>query len=76
MLHLSAPARVFATISALPNVRQPVENVGRNGVAIADVYTGLGEPAKALALLEKALHAKHWVMNVRPASSNEAGDVI
>ena len=34
--------------------RRPVEETGHNGVAIAFVYTGLGEPATAIEWLEKA----------------------
>jgi DNA-binding winged helix-turn-helix (wHTH) protein len=34
--------------------RRPVEEIGHNGVAIAYIYTGLGEPAKAMEWLEKA----------------------
>ena len=34
--------------------RRLVDETGHNGVAIAYIYTGLGEPAKAMEWLEKA----------------------
>ena len=37
--------------------RRPVEEIGHNGVSIAYIYTGLGEPAKAMEWLEKAHRA-------------------
>jgi sugar/nucleoside kinase (ribokinase family) len=37
--------------------RQPLEEAGLNGVAIASVYAGLGEPDKAMQWLERAHRA-------------------
>ena len=45
----SAAREILATLT-----RRSGEGLGHNGVAIAYVYTGLGEPAKAMESLEKA----------------------
>jgi DNA-binding winged helix-turn-helix (wHTH) protein/tetratricopeptide (TPR) repeat protein len=39
-------------LSAL--TRRPIDELGHNGVSVAYIYTGLGEPEKALEWLEKA----------------------
>jgi hypothetical protein len=44
-----AEARELLTVST----RRPLEETGHNGVAIAVIHTGLGEPAKAMEWLEK-----------------------
>jgi hypothetical protein len=49
--HLGRRTEASELLTAL--TRRPVEETGHNGVAIAFIHTGLGEPAEAIRWLER-----------------------